>query len=247
MEQPLLDNTDLPLVLIGGTLCNTRLWQPVIERLNVAAVLCVTLTGVESAQQASQRLLGMLPPRFLLAGFSLGAIVALQIAADAPERLKGLALMSANPLTDPPENAAPRREAVRTAQMQGMADWLISSLWQRYVAPERLNDRALQEIICQMAQECGITTLAQQSEIAIYRLDNRTAFKALTCPTLLLNGAQDVICTPHHHQLLAASNANVTWHTVEAGGHFIPLETPDAVASPLRQWITECIQCVKTD
>lgn len=25
MEYPLLDNTDLPLVLLGGTLCNARL------------------------------------------------------------------------------------------------------------------------------------------------------------------------------------------------------------------------------
>ncbi|MWT14396.1 alpha/beta hydrolase, partial [Escherichia coli] len=57
MEYPLLDNTDLPLVLLGGTLCNARLWQPVIERLNVAAVSCITLTGAESAPQASRRLL----------------------------------------------------------------------------------------------------------------------------------------------------------------------------------------------
>ena len=57
MEYPLLDNTDLPLVLLGGTLCNARLWQPVIERLNVSAVLCITLTGAESAPQASRRLL----------------------------------------------------------------------------------------------------------------------------------------------------------------------------------------------
>ncbi|WP_369605547.1 alpha/beta fold hydrolase, partial [Pseudomonas aeruginosa] len=84
MEYPLLDNTDLPLVLLGGTLCNARLWQPVIERLNVAAVSCITLTGAESAPQASRRLLEVLTPRFLLAGFYLGAIVALQMAADAP-------------------------------------------------------------------------------------------------------------------------------------------------------------------
>ncbi|MFR3707294.1 MAG: alpha/beta fold hydrolase [Enterobacter hormaechei] len=50
----------------------------------------------------------------------------------------------------------------------------------------------------------------------------------------------------HHHQLLAAGNANVTRHMVEAGGHFIPLETPDEIAPLLRQWITECIQCAKT-
>ncbi|XOO01515.1 alpha/beta fold hydrolase [Enterobacter hormaechei] len=116
MEYPLLDNTDLPLVLLGGTLCNARLWQPVIERLNVSAVLCITLTGAESAPQASRRLLKVLPPRFLLAGFSLGAIVALQMAADAPERVNGLTLISVNPLPVAPDTLASRREAVHTAQ-----------------------------------------------------------------------------------------------------------------------------------
>ncbi|WNJ33858.1 alpha/beta fold hydrolase [Enterobacter hormaechei] len=246
MEYPLLDNTDLPLVLLGGTLCDARLWQPVIERLNVSAVLCITLTGAESAPQASQRLLSMLPPHFLLAGFSLGAIVALQIAADAPERVNGLTLISVNPLPVAPDTLASRREAVRTAQARGLANWLVSSLWQSYVAPSRLSDRFLQEIICRMAQACGIETFADQTEMAIHRQDNRAAFNALACPTLLLNGAQDVICTPQHHHVLAAGNANVTWHTVATGGHFIPLETPDEVAPLLRQWITECIQCATT-
>ena len=158
MKHALLDNTDLPLVLLGGTLCNARLWQPVIARLNVTATVCVTLAGAGSAHQASQRLLNVLPPRFLLAGFSLGAIVALQMAADAPERIDGLALLSANPLADPPENAATRREAVRTAQAQGITDWLMSTLWPRYVAPARLNDRTLQEVICRMAPFTGRTT-----------------------------------------------------------------------------------------
>lgn len=110
MEYPLLDNTDLPLVLLGGTLCNVRLWQPVIERLNISAVLCITLTGAESAPQASRRLLKVLPPRFLLAGFSLGAIVALQMAADAPERVNGLTLISVNPLPVAPDTLASRRK-----------------------------------------------------------------------------------------------------------------------------------------
>ncbi|MCP5793140.1 alpha/beta hydrolase, partial [Klebsiella pneumoniae] len=90
----------------------------------------------------------VLPPRFLLAGFSLGAIVALQMAADAPERVNGLTLISVNPLPVAPDTLASRREAVHTAQARGLADWLVSSLWQSYVAPSRLSDRILQETIC---------------------------------------------------------------------------------------------------
>lgn len=240
-----LNTTHLPLVLAGGTLCNRRLWQPILDRLNVSAAICPALTADTSAEQASQRLLSELPPRFLLAGFSLGAIVALQMVADAPERIAGLALLSVNPLADRPENAAIRREAVSAARQQGLTTWLSASLWPKYVAPSRTDDRALHDVICQMAEACGIEALATQTEIAISRGDNRAALAALTCPILIINGLHDPICTPHHHQLAAGSASQATRITLTDAGHFTLLEAPDEVAPPLRQWIQECLDATE--
>ena len=240
-----LDNTALPLVLIGGTLCNARLWQPVLDRLNLSSVICITLTGSPSAELASQRLLNNLPPRFLLAGFSLGAIVALQMAADARERIGGLALLSVNPLADRPENAAPRREAVRAAQEQGLTSWLSASLWPKYVAPSRTHDRELHDLICLMAEESGPDALATQTEIAIHRQDHRRALAALSCPILVINGVHDPICTPHHHQLVIESAPKATPLTLASAGHFAPLEAPDEVAPALHQWIQECLHATE--
>ncbi|MTD37217.1 alpha/beta fold hydrolase [Erwinia sp. CPCC 100877] len=244
---PLLDNTRLPLVLLGGTLCNAALWQPVIQRLNIATVQSVTLTGSRCAPDASRRLLSALPPRFMLAGFSLGAIVALQMLADAPQRIAGVALLSANPLADPAHNARPRREAVHQAASIGLSRWLIANLWPRYVAPHRLDDDELQQVIAQMAEDSGPETFARQTEIAITRRDNRAALTAFPGPALIINGVHDVICTPHHHQLLAQSAPSATWKTIADSGHFLPLEAPDTVADTLRHWLTESMQCVKTD
>lgn len=245
MDKTACDNTALPLVLIGGTLCTARLWQPLIERLALSSVMCVSLTGADSAPQAAQRLLQNLPPRFLLAGFSLGAIVALQIAADAPERLAGLALLSVNPLADVPENLAARREAVRAAREQGLANWLSDTLWQKYVAPGRRSDAPLHALVCQMAQESGHDTFASQTEIALSRRDNRQALSALSCPILIINGAHDPICTPHHHQLVSVSAPRARHITVPTAGHFVVLEAPDEVAPPLRQWIQESLDATQ--
>jgi len=236
-----MDNHALPLVLIGGTLCNRRLWQPVLDRLKVSDVRCITLADATSAAQASRSLLSELPPRFLLAGFSLGAIVALQMVADAPGRIAGLALLSVNPLADAPENAAPRREAVRAARQQGLTNWLSASLWPKYVAPSRVDDQALHDLICLMAEESGLDTLATQTEIAITRRDNRAALAALACPIIVINGLHDPICTPHHHQRVAQSAPQVKHVTVACAGHFTLLEAPDEVALPLRHWIQECL------
>ena len=240
-----IDNSDLPLVLIGGTLCNARLWQPLIARLNASAVICLTLTGAASAEEAARRLLPVLPPRFLLAGFSLGAIVALQIAADAPQRLAGLALLSVNPLADRPENAVARRAAVQAAREQGHARWLSATLWSKYVSPASFTNRALHDTLCQMAQETDSDTFAQQTGIAISRRDNREALRALACPVLILNGEHDPICTPDHHQIAADSAPGARWLTLQSAGHFFVLESADEAAAPLRQWIMESIRCEK--
>lgn len=236
-----MENHALPLVLLSGTLCNARLWQPLLARLNLSAVICPRLTEDISAKQASQRLLEQLPPRFLLAGFSLGAIVALQMVADAPERIAGLALLSVNPLADRPENAAARREAVNAARQQGLTNWLSASLWPKYVAPTRTDDQALHDLICRMAEESGLDTLAAQTEIAITRRDNREALASLACPINIINGVHDPICTPHHHQLVAQSAPQARCVTLASAGHFTLLEAPDEVALPLRQWLEECL------
>ncbi|WP_428943099.1 alpha/beta fold hydrolase [Pantoea sp. FN060301] len=243
MNNALIDNSDLPLVLIGGTLCNARLWQPLIARLNVPAVICITLVRDESAQAASRRLLDTLPPRFLLVGFSLGAIVALQMVADAPGRLAGLALLSVNPLPDRPENAAARREAVQAARKQGHGSWLSSTLWRNYVAPASLDNQALHDLLCLMAEETDSETFARQTEIAISRGDNREALSRFTGPVLILNGGHDPICTSVHHCLTAESAASATWLTLSRAGHFLVLEAADCAAVPLRKWIKESLKC----
>ena len=237
----LIDNNPLPLVLIGGTLCNARLWQPLVGQLNLSAVISLTLTGAETAEQASQRLLAVLPPRFLLAGFSLGAIVALQMAADAPARLVGLALLSVNPFADRPENADARRQAVQAARNKGHGTWLSASLWRKYVARASLDNRALHDLICLMADETDSDTFALQSEIAIRRRDNRSALGALTCPVLILGGEEDPICTPEHHRLAAESAPGATRLSLNSAGHFFVLEAADRAAVPLRQWIKESL------
>lgn len=238
-----IENSEVPLVLIGGTLCNARLWQPLIERLNVSAIVCLTLTCADSAPGCSRHFLNGLPPRFLLAGFSLGAIVALQMTADAPERVAGLALMSVNPLTDRPENADVRRAGVQAAHEQGHGAWVSATLWKHYVAPTHFNNRSLHDTLCQMAQDTDHETFSRQTEIAITRRDNRDALGALACPVLILNGEHDPICTPDLHRLAAESAANATWLTLHSAGHFFVLESPDNVVAPLRKWIMESLKC----
>ncbi|MCS3602809.1 pimeloyl-ACP methyl ester carboxylesterase [Buttiauxella sp. BIGb0471] len=236
---PLLENHHAPLILLGGTLCNGRLWQPLTEQLNVSSFSCITLSAGKSAHELATQLLEVLPPRFCLAGFSLGAMVALQMVALAPHRIAGLALLSVNPLRDLPANAAGRRAAVKEAARLGIAPWLTKTLWPKYVAPHRLDNASLHQTIVQMAEECGIAVFADQTEVAISRDDHRAALATFPSPILIINGAYDAICTHSHHQSVAAAAAHARWITLPESGHFLPLEEPKLVAIAMRNWIQE--------
>ena len=72
--------------------CSARLWADVAPE----QALTPRLTEPSLTAQVD-RLLDELPPRFVIVGLSLGAVVAMAVTRTAPERVAGLVLMSTNP------------------------------------------------------------------------------------------------------------------------------------------------------
>lgn len=243
MKMKPIKNEDVPLILLGGTLCDEQLWQPMLDTLSVSHVQCLTLQDEECAQAAAERLLAQLPARFCVCGFSLGAIVALQLQAIAPQRIAGLALISVNPFADLPQNAQPRRAAVEHARALGFEAFITQQLWPRYVAAQRQNDDALRQNIIAMAQNCGHEVFARQTEIAISRIDRRDAMTKLAVPVLLMNGEEDPICTAEHHRAVHHAAPSADWQTLPGVGHFVPLEAPHLTAKALHSWLNEVLLC----
>lgn len=235
----------LPLVLLGGTLCDAALWRPLCGELPSRAVIIPDISGAESAEQLAAQLLADLPPRFLLVGFSLGALVALEMQYQATQRIAGLALMAVNPLADAPHNAAGRIALLALAEHMGMAS-VIEKLWPRYVHASRLADNTLFHSLIGMALRSNVGCFRQQTAIAIQRRDLRHTLASLSVPLLVLSGDSDVICTPEHHHLLVSAAPAARHVTLKQCGHFMPLEMPQACASALQAWIKESELCVST-
>lgn len=241
---------DAPLLLLPGTLCDARVFAPVVARLcdasdgrsaspgsSVArAVIVGDMTGAESTPALAAKLLADAPPRFALAGFSLGGIVALEMIAQAPERIERIALLATNARPDPAANAAPRRAAVERARGHGMATFIDDS-WPRPVAPSNAADGALRALLVAMAESGGDAVLASQSEVAIHRADSRPRLKDIAVPALVLCGEDDVVCRPDAHREMAELIPGATLAILPGAGHFVLLEAPDAVAAHLRAWL----------
>ena len=82
----------LPVVFAPGSLCDARLFESQLQGLD-APCSVADLTLDDSIEAMARRLLRDAPLRFALVGLSLGGVVAAEVLALAPERVRGVALM----------------------------------------------------------------------------------------------------------------------------------------------------------
>lgn len=231
----------LPLVLLPGTLCDETLWSPMLAHGGAWAARArpLPLEG-RSVAEAIERLSPRLPRRFAVAGFSLGAIVALALARQMPDRVAALCLIAGNGRAVPPGEIPARRDALRLAGDLGLGHYVRTHLWPRYVADAALGDARMREHIVAMAERAGMDRYADQIEIAIHRSDSLPALPGLTQPALIVGGAQDAINPPAMQRELAAGIPGGRLLMVPHAGHFVPLEAPGELAAAMTGWLTRC-------
>ncbi|MEQ8604258.1 MAG: alpha/beta fold hydrolase [Marivibrio sp.] len=128
----------VPLVLVPGLLLTEGLFAHQIRHLADLADMQVADTLQDDDVDAmAERLLAAAPPRFALAGLSMGGYVALAVMAKAPERVSRLALLDTQACADSPE-AKRRRRALLTLSKQGRFRGVTPRLLPQLIHPERL-------------------------------------------------------------------------------------------------------------
>src|ERR1700733_15009711 len=137
----------IPLVLLPGLLCDEALWRNQLNALKTLAD-CRTadLTRQDSMQALAQSVLAMAPPRFALAGLSMGGYVAFEIMRQAPERVLKLCLLDTSARPDTAEQIEKRQAFVsmsRAGQFKGVTPRLLPLL----VHSSHLKDEKLTDII----------------------------------------------------------------------------------------------------
>jgi pimeloyl-ACP methyl ester carboxylesterase/predicted ester cyclase len=237
---------DLPLLLIPGTLCDQSVFEPLLERLDASTIVHAPLEGGTDIVAVAQGILDSAPPRFALLGFSLGGIVALEIARRAAERVMGLALIGSNARAVPRNLHAERRAAARIEDGQTLTD-VIDRLWLTYVSPASLPNAKLRRRITAMAGAAGPGALATHTEIALSRSDTRDQLGEFAMPALVVAGSEDVINPPDLQLEIAERLPNASLALVPEAGHFVLLEQPDAVAAHVAAWLERAKAFVGTD
>ena len=227
-----------PLVLIPGLICDASLYGPQWPALAPGRpILVAQLDRDESLAAIAERLLEAAPERFALCGLSMGGYAAFEVMRQAPQRVTRLALLdtSAKPAT--PETNAPREQMIALAQ-KGAFDNVTTLLWQKLVAPDRLSDEPLRLMVRAMAETIGADGFVRQQRAILGRPDSRPGLAAITVPTLVLVGEEDLITPPAEAQEIAAGlGGHARLVTVPGCGHLSTLEMPDVVTRELLAWL----------
>ena len=117
-----MDNT-MPILLVPGLVSSPRIYAPVVPALwRFGPVTVANHIRDDNMGAIARRILAEAPPRFALAGHSMGGYIAFEIMRQAPERVAKLALINTQARPDtagshrpPPRHDGPRREAANIA------------------------------------------------------------------------------------------------------------------------------------
>lgn len=228
-----------PLVLLPGMMCDARLFLPQISALSAdRAVMVAPIGRADTMAELARAVLVTAPPRFALAGLSMGGIVAMEVVRQAPERVTRLALLDTNPLAE--AEAVKQR---RTPQMEAAKAGRLRDVMRDEMKPNYLVDSprkpAILDLCMDMAEALGPRVFVNQSIALRDRPDQQDTLRAFLGPALVLCGRHDALCPVARHDLMHALLPGSRLEIVEDAGHLTTLEQPEITTAALSRWLEE--------
>lgn len=226
-----------PLVFIPGMMCDGRVFGPQIDDLSRDHVVIVAPPVVgDTIREMAAHILDQLPPRFALAGISMGGIVAMEIVRRAPDRVTRLALISTSPLPDTPAQAAWREPQIVRASAGRLDEAMAEAMSPDNLAPGSTRE-VVMNLLLDMARGQGADMFVRQSRALQRRPDAQRVLQKLRIPTMVLCGAHDRLTPPKRHETMAALIDGAELVILPDAGHLPTLEVPQQVTIGLRAWM----------
>ncbi len=223
-----------PLVALPGMLGDATVWDDVAaELIEVALPQVGRIDLDDSVAEMASTVLAAAPQRFALAGHSLGAIVAMEIMRQAPERVTRLALLNTGGHAPYPEQV--RAWAALLDRVDDGFDGIASELAAETLPLDRRADLLARNE--KMACNIGPDGLRRQLVAQLGRTSYLDEVGAYQVPVLILSGGLDDVCPPERQDDLHRHCPQAERVTLDDAGHMSPLERPGEVAAALRTWL----------
>ena len=220
-----------------GLTCTARLYAPQLAALWPHGPVTVADHRRDADMAAiAARILKDAPPRFALAGLSMGGYIAFAMLRQAPERIAKLALLDTSARPDTPEQTAGREKLSAMAEAGAERD--RRSLIPRFLHRKHQSDEALKRIVRQMAADTGAEAFVRQQRAIMSRPDSRPLLASIRCPTLVVVGDGDELTPPELAREICAGISGARLVVVPDCGHLSTIEKPEAVNAALAEWLS---------
>ena len=227
------------VVLIHGSGCSADSWRYQVDGLSRKFdVVAVDLPGHGGSKAVdhpsikgyAKTVSGLLERverrKVFLGGHSMGGAVALHVALEHPELVKGLILVATAAYLD----------------MLALTPDIL--LWAAATMPHKFKGMFFSSLVTKEAlamarddvRRCSLETILGDFA-ACRNFDFRGQLKGLKLPTLILCGSEDRITPIRHSKRLHQEISGSTLRVVEKGGHMLPLEAPGPVNAAIRDFI----------
>ena len=231
-------STPLPtLILLPGLACDAALWRhqaPALAEAGVPVHVADVHRRADTLPEMAALLLAEQPGDLLLAGCSMGGMLAMEATRQAPRRVRGLALLGTTARPDTAELVTLRTQAIGEFE-QGRIEPLLRA--NVMFAFHRAHQARLADDYLAMLQRAGAAGLIRQNRAVMARADLRPTLPEVACPTLVVGGLDDQLTPPDHARELAAAIAGAQLQLLPECGHMLTWEQPAALTSLLLAWL----------
>ena len=167
--------------------------------------------------------------RGLYCGISLGGMVGMWLAANAPERIAGLGLSCTSAFLPPAQMWAARADQVRSAGMASIADHVVGR-WFTPAFRGRFPSVPASFVAAFLGTEPeGYAGCCE----AIAAMDLRPALGSITAPTLVIAGAEDPATPPWHGAVIASGIPNSRLKVIRGASHLANVAAAGEVTAAL--------------
>jgi pimeloyl-ACP methyl ester carboxylesterase len=227
----------LPLVLVPGLASSFRIWEPIVPPLwRHGPVIVANHIRDDSMATIARRILSEAPPRFALAGHSMGGYISFEIMRQAPDRVAKLALLNTSARPDTAEASERRRGQMAMAQ-EGRLREVMDAIFPSFVHPSRVGDAGLRQLVYAMGDDVGAQGFVNNQTAIMTRPDSRPTLAGIACPTLVLTSDHDVLLPPALSEEIARGIVGAQFVVVPDCGHLSQPERPQAVVDALSAWL----------
>ncbi len=221
------------LLLIPGMLNDASIWQHVLPLLptgwtiRIANVL--TQDSIKGMAEDAWQLIADLDKDqpLIVAGYSMGGYVAIDMLANDTGRIHAAALLSTSVLPETQESRVTREKTI--AAMQANFPKVIEGILK--FSTHEASQAVLDELRA-MQLNIGSENAVRQIQALMGRSDHRAKLSTLRLPVALMCGEHDRVTPPDltRHIQACMPHASTTWVPT---GHMLPVQTPDAVSQCL--------------